>query len=680
MVISLSLVLIVSALPSIPTSSPNYFNCTFDPIYQEDGTRDVWCNFTDSSSDPILNANISHSTYDTNDWYKNGLMSEKGWFIGYQSVPNAYNFSDENFTVYSSRTIDSTRRAHIKYGAFTYPFNHISQNFSILLKAGSGATTLRVMVCNSTYANDVMGNTPVNLTRTSLYDGCQLAGTINATTQGINYNNWTWGTVDVTSAYNNMTANQIGAMDYAIHISSYDNASINPVGWSIAGAWMPPIHNETKEVFTLNESDFYTPNENIIPTGCSYTIGTNMTGSVLHLRLNEASGTLDDVSCQSNDGTAYDSPSLGDTGLFVNATNFTSEVDSRIVVADDDSLDLNETGTLMTWINLNSLSPYSGFIHKGQENSFSDEAYSFQFGSTGNTLKLYLTDGSNDIELDAASTLDTDKWYHVVATWNSTTKKIYIDGVEDITTESTILPQTTTGSLQIGAQLDEPYFYGFGHFSIDGKLDEVNIFNRTLTADEIDGFYKKGLNYFTPDNRTYSGATEVYGNDNLLFASDTITFNETTNYPIFDSDDDYLEPLNYSSYEGIRNSSFTNCLYFKRSETSSDLRRLVRWDGAYELSIQSDDIRMTLRARSPYYKITIGTVGDLVDDTEWHHVCGIRDKENEEIKIILDGEKMASAYFDGSRELSVTDFDITDNANVIGRDTPAGGNDNGFRG
>jgi hypothetical protein len=658
-----SFILIVSALPSIPTSSPNYFNCTFEPVYQEDGTRDVWCNFTDSSSSPVLDANISHSTYDTNDWYNSGLMSSKGWFIGYQSVPNAYNNSDNNFTVYNSRTIDLTRRAHIKYGAFTYPFNHITQNFSILLKASSGATTLRFMVCNDTYANDVMENTPVNLSRTSLYDGCQLAGTINATKQGINYNNWTWGTVDVTSAYNNMTANQSGLMDYAIHISSYDNASINPVGWSIADAWMPPYHNETLETFTLlNDSDGFS---SIDQTGYTsngifnLTYNLNMSGNVLLLHLNESSGTVIDYSGNSNNGVSTDTSQV--EGRFSEGYDFDGST-SYINISDSSSLDITQNITAGLWMKLDDVSGWRSLLHK-------------DYGTyTGLYLEIY--DGriyNYDTISTSGAVVEADKWYFVVYTANSSVERIYLDGELLVEETSEFTNINNDYDLWIGKSLE------YSNEEVDGILDEVFIFNRSITSEEIYQMYLHGKNKFVSDNRTHNSST-WRATRNFLMASDTITFNETTSYPIFDSDDDYLEPMNYSSYENIRNSSFSNCIYFKRSETSSDLRRLVRWDGAYELSIQSDDIQMILRARSPYYKVTIKSVGDLVDDTEWHHVCGVRDKENEEIKIILDGEKAASAYFNGSRELSATDFDITDNANVIGRDTLAGGNDNGFRG
>ena len=446
LILSLSLLFGIFLINLISASN---LSCWFDPAYQESGVRDVWCNFTDGSGNPILDANISHSTYDTNDWYNSGLMSSKGWFIGYQSIPNAYNFSANNYNIHSTKIIDSIKRAHIKYGPFTYPFEHISQDFSMLLKAGSGATTLRVQVCNDTYANNVMGNTPVNLTRTANYNGCQLAGVINATEQGINYNNWTWGSVDVTSAYNNMTENQIGLMDYSIHISSYDETSVNPVGWSITDEWMPPLHNETLEVFSLLEESY-------------------------------------------------------------NSTN----------------------------------------------------------------------------------------------------------------------------------------------------------------------------NFFYPDNRTHNNLT-AWDTKNVLNVSDTITFDGTTKYPIFDSNDDYMKPLNYSSWENIgeTNTSFTTCQFFKRSETGSGRRRMQKWDdasgsGALGFYITGNDIRFWIREEVEsgcgYRRVT--TLGDVIKDTDWHHVCGVVDRENEELFLVLDGEKVASRSINDHCSLrEPTDI-------VFGRDTEDGGADDGFQG
>ncbi len=423
--------------------------CWFNPTYQDEGVRDVWCNLTTFDGETVLNANISHSTYDTNDWYKNGLMSDKGWFIGYQSVPNAFNFSANNYTIYGSATIDSVKRGQIRYGDFTYPFNHLSQNFSILLKAGSEATTLRVMICNDTYYEDISGNTPINLTRTSLYSGCQLAGTINATAQGINYNNWTWGTVDVTESYNNITKDQTGLNSYSIHLSSYDASAINPVGWSAGDEWIPPLHNETVEVFSLLNNSF-------------------------------------------------------------NSTN----------------------------------------------------------------------------------------------------------------------------------------------------------------------------NFFYPNDAVHDNSS-AWVTQNVLNVSNTITFNATTGFPIFDSDDDFMTPLNLSSWEEISgtNASFTNCMYFKRSESGTATKRLEKWNnpasnGAMSLYIKLNDITFWIREKVDAgcgYK-RINTVGDLVADTNWHHVCGVVDRENGEMYIVLDGEKVGSLGVTGTCEIR----DVVEV--VYGRDTPDKGSDDGFEG
>jgi hypothetical protein len=641
-------------------------NCSFNPIVQEpDGLRHVWCNLTNSSGAPILNANISHSTYDTNDWYKNGLMDDKGWFIGYNNIPNAYNLSDINFSIYGTKRIDSLSRAHIKYGPFSYPFPHINQTFNILLKAGSGSENLRISICNDSYSDRIYGNTPINVTRTSNYSGCMLAGTINATQQGINYNNWTWATLDITDAYNTITENQSGVMAYSIHISSYDDVSVNPVGWTISDFWMPPYHNEIKEAYVLNSSFRYTPNEEELPSGCGYSQGINMSGNVLHLRMNDNNSIIEDVSCANNNGTAYNNP-VKQVSKFNMSLNFGSG-SSYLQIPNSVSLNPTEL-TLATWIKWD-IDPSQGSKWSTIINKNIDNQYRLQHSSDNHLFEFAISTNRSNRWVQSITSPVKDTWYFLVGTYDGNELKLYVNGKleSSLFHNGTLL--SSNADLYIGKRNNAD-----GR-NFNGSVDEVMVFNRSLSSNEIRTHYIKGMNNFLPDERIFniSDDIELWQNGNVLTASDSVEINETTGYLFLNNNADYLEPKNLSSRQNLVNSSFTLCYFFKRTSSGEGNYRIEKWGNSMSLHVTSEDIRFTLDpVQSSAISITTG--GNLVADTSWHHVCGIRDIQNQEMRIVIDGEKVASGPFNGSWSLDPF------NEIVMGRDIVSSGSDEGFRG
>jgi len=657
---SLNLIL---AIPSLPTSVSNPLNCTFEPIYQEPtetgiNIRDVWCNLTDGTS-PILNANISHSTYDTNDWYASGKMSEKGWYIGYNIVRNAYNLTDNNFTIYGSRRIDIGRRLMLRYGLFTYPFPHINQTLNLLVKAGSEASLLKARVCNHTAQDLVFEGTPTTSVKFSEQDYCQLADSVNATVWNVSYSNWTWVSFDLTSAYNNVTSGMSGSKYYTILIGSTDNVTIDPVGWSIESRWMPPQHNSTLEAFRLLNSsvDFSAIDSEGYPSNGVYnhTYNINMSGNVLLFHLNETTGNAIDYSGMGNNGVV---------------TGATQNVDARfdkgysldgrgdyIKVSDDDSLDLTTEVTAGLWVKFSSLPGWQSLIHKGS--------------TTANTYTLYLEQRNgrlynyNTISTSSA-VLTAGKWHFIVYTANSSVERLYVDG-EVVAEESEQFDgMDNNNDVYIGRSGARAT-----RENVDGIIDEVFIFNRSLNADEIYMLYIHGKKKLITDNRTHNVTT--YRKDkNLILLSDSLGFNETVSYLEFDEDDDVAEFQNLTSFHSVGNGSFTSCFFFKRTR-SNYWEKLWACDGSMEILTGDKYIRMAVQ-REGSTSWYIVQSDKLPVDTNWHHICGIRNTLEEKLELLLDGELVAMLDFDNSY--------VIKNASqcVMGRDVDSGGADDYFRG
>jgi len=146
------------------------------------------------------------------------------------------------------------------------------------------------------------------------------------------------------------------------------------------------------------------------------------------------------------------------------------------------------------WVNLNSLTgnqflfsniKVSGGVYKG-------------FGIVKNTankinLQIY---GTSSVDLYSNTTLTSNTWYNIVITRKSSGNKIYTNGILDNSDSSSVNPTYYTPQYsQIGA-----YDNSFNPLSYvtNGKIDEVNIWNRELTTTEITELYNSGTGKFYP--------------------------------------------------------------------------------------------------------------------------------------------------------------------------------------
>lgn len=74
--------------------------------------------------------------------------------------------------------------------------------------------------------------------------------------------------------------------------------------------------------------------------------------------------------------------------------------------------------------------------------------------------------------------IETNKWYHVVATYDMNTLSVYVNGVLDVSVPLTVTPETSTNNYFIGQRGDDSFFF-------NGYIDEVRIWNKTRTQQQI---------------------------------------------------------------------------------------------------------------------------------------------------------------------------------------------------
>lgn len=98
-------------------------------------------------------------------------------------------------------------------------------------------------------------------------------------------------------------------------------------------------------------------------------------------------------------------------------------------------------------------------------------------GQAPNRLQFVLQVGTVAQKLSSTTTLATNTWYHVAATFDGTAMRIYLNGVQDC-----IL--NVTGSAVANAPFSMGRAYEDARI-LNGSLDEVRVWTRALTATEI---------------------------------------------------------------------------------------------------------------------------------------------------------------------------------------------------
>jgi len=125
-------------------------------------------------------------------------------------------------------------------------------------------------------------------------------------------------------------------------------------------------------------------------------------------------------------------------------------------------------------------------VHKGGQ---SNSNYDYSIGFNGDNAIFFAAQKTSDSMTNGQKTTNaytslTD-WYYVVGTYDSSTLKIYVNGVlQAIGVSST--SNTATNALQLGQKLDNTQ-------RMNGLLDDVRIYNATLSAYQIKQNYVAGL-------------------------------------------------------------------------------------------------------------------------------------------------------------------------------------------
>lgn len=160
------------------------------------------------------------------------------------------------------------------------------------------------------------------------------------------------------------------------------------------------------------------------------------------------------------------------TALTLDGTNDYAEV------ADNNLLDLTQSLTVMTWIRPNSL-PSSGLMTILSK----DENYKFHITSAGRINWWWNNSSGATRQFDSTVAISANVWTHVAIVYEAGSQRIVINGVERGTRNYNETLIANSNPLHFGGdQL-------FAGREFDGLIDEIKIYNRALSTEEINGYY-----------------------------------------------------------------------------------------------------------------------------------------------------------------------------------------------
>jgi hypothetical protein len=153
-------------------------------------------------------------------------------------------------------------------------------------------------------------------------------------------------------------------------------------------------------------------------------------------------------------------------------------VDDYVNVSNASSLNINGNVSISAWVNFSNFDNDLACVMSKAGGG--NGGYHIEKTAGANSLSLWIENGDDGPIGVTTNVLDANTWYHIVGTNDGTTSKIYVDG-SLINSVSMGNPGGGEGDFKIGYNSDN---VGSNRYW-NGNIDEVAIWNTTLTQEEI---------------------------------------------------------------------------------------------------------------------------------------------------------------------------------------------------
>ena len=358
-----------------------------------------------------------------------------------------------------------------------------------------------------------------------------------------------------------------------------------------------------------------------------------------------------------NDGTFMGTAAF-DNGA--DGQSFSLDGSSYIDVPSNDTLKYTGPFSIEAWVNYSRLTSANNCIVAKGTNADVPVDYALEI-SSGGKLRPHIQLDGNWYAFDCNTTLNSNTWYHVAMVYDGSQLKGFVNGALDGSENLSGTVHTSDYSFRIGAYAPSLTTNAQADFFI-GKIDEVSLYNRALTTNEIQSIYDAGgavkrlpvasptgLVAWWPGEDDVSGVTPdvVAGHDGTVEGSMAYDSGESrwsfdlngSTYVSVDSTNDlkFTGPFSIEAWVNYaRLTSGNNCIIAKGTNVDLPV------DYALEIS-SGGKLRPHIQLNGSWYAFDCDTV---LNSNTWYHVAMVYD--GSQLKGYVNG------ILDGSENLSGT--------------------------
>jgi len=182
------------------------------------------------------------------------------------------------------------------------------------------------------------------------------------------------------------------------------------------------------------------------------------------------------------------SPTFG-TGIIGQALAVVRASQQGALLGNTSLIQILGSMTIGVWVNFNTATLKELIVGRGIVSGAASAFDWTLYLYSDNNLYLDISDGNNILEVgNSGGGIATGTWYCILAWYDagSKTAKLSVNNGAAQTATWTSTPRTGTNNLDVGG-------YSSAAESLDGLIDNLNIWNRVLTASEQSTFYNNGL-------------------------------------------------------------------------------------------------------------------------------------------------------------------------------------------
>ncbi len=381
----------------------------------------------------------------------------------------------------------------------------------------------------------------------------------------------------------------------------------------------------------------------------------NNLGLVGYWAFNE--GTSTRVIDQSGNGNSGEvTAPVWTTGKFSTALSFDGTGNQVVTIPHSTSMSPTDAVSVSAWVYITELTN-RGILEKTISGAVNRQ---FLLFTEGNRFQFRVVKTTYyTVASDANVPLNT--WVHVVGTYDGATVRMYINGVQQAATQSIAGPIDGGNGVTVIGSL------GSSIYRMNGKIDEVRLYNRALSQSDVSALYRSGqltmrkvtqqnlIGYWALNERFPSvRVADSSGNGNtgiVRNSANSWSVGARGGGIILDGNNDFIEVTNTNALE-YTGGDLSIAFWIKPASDETDGGRIISkpWSGCgdYNYVVEygsGQGLALSLKGAT---FASLGFAGTAPRD-RWSHVVTTIDS-NKAMKLYLNG------VLDNSGTHSITDW------------------------